>query len=190
MLGRVEERSQIYLINCLPENKITTSQEALKQLACMKAKSLNMNPPVWEKTFGESIKVLFHNIHSLNDKLEDVKADLLLPFADVLIFSETWLEENVPTNELYLNGYQLHLNSRGRGKGIATYFNNKFVMLDDVCDEHLQITTLESENLFVIGVYRSNDDKSLATHLKEIIPSKKEKIFIIILVYMPIMLKL
>ena len=123
MLGRVEERSQLFIIDKLAEGKIYNNKEAMNQLAIMKAKSLNNNPPVWEQSLNQSIKICFHNIHSLKDKIEDVQGDLVLHFADLIIFAETWLEETEDCSELQLqiNGYKLHLNSWGRGKGLATY---------------------------------------------------------------------
>jgi hypothetical protein len=213
MLGRVQERNQIYIIGSLPENKITTDEEALNQLAVLKAKSVNRNPPVWEKTFGKSYKIFFHNIHSLRDKIEDVKADLLLPFADLIIFGETWLEttegdeetlpafcqpinkdtdqslpalcqpikkvtdhkdgdNNTENAFLPLKGYKLHLNSFGRGKGLASYFKeDKFKHKLDITNEDLQMTIFESENLSVISLYRSNSDGSLRQLLLEMIPA-------------------
>jgi hypothetical protein len=205
MLGRVQQRNQLYIIGSLAENKITTDKEALSQLAILKAKSINRNPPVWEKSFENSCKILYHNIHSLKDKMEDIKVDLLLPFADLIIFGETWLETDEDEEEkeedpviitalrqnnsktptvslsafcqnnsspLHLNGYKLHLNSIGRGKGLALYFKeNKFAVKQDSTNDDLQLTILESENLCVVGLYRSNDDKSLTQQLKELIPA-------------------
>ena len=47
-------------------------------------------------------------------------------------------------HHLKLTGYKLHLNSRGRGNGIAVYFKeDKFVFKQDVSDEHIQLTVLE-----------------------------------------------
>ena len=71
MLGRAEELSQLYIIGKLDEKKIYTDKEALSQLKIMKAKSVNNNPPVWEKTFVNSKKICFHNIHSLIHSLKD-----------------------------------------------------------------------------------------------------------------------
>ena len=73
---------------------------------------------------------------------------------------------------LHLNDYELHLNGNGRGKGLATYFKEKkFAVKQDITNEDLQITILESENLCVIGLYRSNADRTLSLHLKDLIPA-------------------
>lgn len=182
MLGRVQERNQLYIIGSLPEKKIYTDKDALRQLSVMKEKSLNNNRPVWEKAFPDSYKVVYLNIHSLNDKFEDVKADLIFPFADLIIFGETWLKNEEESNEyvredtlrnssLNLNEYQAHFNSKGNGKGLATYFSeSKFSFKQDIKEEYLQVSVFESESLTVIGIYRSKDDKNLLGHLRNIIP--------------------
>ena len=85
----------------------------------MKAKSINRQPPIWEKTYGESIKVYFLNIHSLRDKIDDVKADPMIYFGDILVFAETWLENDDANQFMQIDSYSLHLNSiavvEGRG---------------------------------------------------------------------------
>ena len=72
MLGRVQRQDQLNIIEFLPENKIYADKNALSQLVSMKEQSMNRNPPIWEQKFGESIKVYFHNIQSLKDKLRNM----------------------------------------------------------------------------------------------------------------------
>jgi hypothetical protein len=186
MLGRVQEKEQLFIIGSMPNNKITTDQEAKKQLEILKQKSLNKNPPVWEKLYGQISKVIYLNICSLLDKIEDVKADPILPYGDIIVLGETWLDPErdlfpalcqtnnniVPNPSLHLDGYKLHLNSSGRGKGLAVYFKeNKFATTQDIKREHLQITILESQDLCVVSLYRSDADRTLAAELKTIIPA-------------------
>ena len=183
MLGRAEKFSQLYLIGDLPENKIKADKEALKQLEKLKSKSVNENPSVWEKKFDESLKVCYHNIHLLKDKLEDILDDPIFPFSDLLIFGETWLQ---PHEELdlkavlpiynkedsYLKDYQVSLTNIGRGKGIAAFYKEeKFTVTTNFFDEHLQITVFKSEDLCVVGIYRSHEDKVLRMLLANVIPN-------------------
>ena len=73
-----------------------------------------------------------------------------------------------------LKEYTLHLNSNGRGKGLATYYmENKFLRTKDVTMEALQVSILESENLCVITLYRSRNDNTLGQVLQENIPAVK-----------------
>ena len=147
----------------------------------------------------QSYKIMYHNIHSLMDKIEDVGADTLLTFADVMIFGETWLAKNASSEELpalrhilqndhslnedssflQIKGYELHLNSIGRGSGLAAYFKKeKFVVQQDISDEDLQLTVIESEDFCIIGLYRSSGDIKLSQYLKEVIPSSGNCIII------------
>ena len=174
MLGRIQSLEQLYIIKSLPENKIITDSEAKGQLEVLQAKSINNNPPIWEKDLNQGVKVLFHNIHSLRDKIDDVRADLLLPFADLAIFSETWLSPEVDREDLslHLKNTSVHFNSQGRGKGLAVYIRDKrFNIVKDINTECLQMTLLQNHYCYVLGLYRSQQDKTLSLKLKEIVPS-------------------
>ena len=156
MLGRVQNIEQLFIIGSLSENKITTDTEAKCQLEIMKTRSLNKNPPVWEREFGQSEKILFHNIHSLRDKMLDIKADHLLHIADLIIFAETWLYDKTDEDDqsLYLKDKTVHFNSRGRGKGLILYIqNNGFKIIEEINNESLQMTLLKSPQLYVLGLY-------------------------------------
>ena len=71
-----------------------------------------------------------------------------------------------------LNGYKLHLNSYGRGKGLAVYYkDNIFQPIQDCQREFLQITVIKSKDLTVVGLYRSAGDRNLAADLKKVVPT-------------------
>ena len=106
----------MYLIKSLPEHKIITDTEAKQQLEVLRAKSINKNPPVWEKEYSQGVKIFFHNIHSLRDKIDDVRNDLLLPFADMAIFSETWLDPEINKEDLSLHLEKTCLISTAKGE--------------------------------------------------------------------------
>ena len=54
-----------------------------------------------------------------------------------------------------LPGYNLHLVSHGRGKGVATYFLPEFELAGEVNTQNYQICKVSSKNFDVINVYRS-----------------------------------
>ena len=173
MMGRVQQLNQLFFIGELPEGKITTDKGALQQLESLKQRSINRNPSVWEKSFGVSVKVYFQNIHSLKDKILDILGDHMIFFGDILVFAESWLfpeeQEDIPL--LQINNFKLHLNSIGRGKGLAVYYKSaKFSITDYINDHSLQLSKLESKNLTVVCFYRSQDCKSLKTQLQDILP--------------------
>ena len=65
----------------------------------------------------------------------------------------------------------MNLNNSGRGKGLAAFYReNKFVVTRNFYDLNLQITVLESENLCVVTLYRSNCDTNIVRLLNDIIP--------------------
>ena len=134
---------------------------------------MNRNPPVWEKSYKEGFKVCWLNICSLQAKIDDIRTDPILHYGDVIIFGETWLNAETESEDpaLQLNGYKLHLNSVGRGKGLAVYYKEKEIeSIYDVTKENLQITCLNLQNLLVVCLYKSSSDITLATELQYIIP--------------------
>ena len=73
---------------------------------------------------------------------------------------------------LQMEGYKLHLNSVGRGKGLGVYYKDKIVTIRETeNDVHHQISIMESRELCVIGLYRSNEDTTLPNTLRRIIPA-------------------
>ena len=65
----------------------------------------------------------------------------------------------------------MHLNSWGRGKGLAVYYKeDKFILTDYISTEKLQLSVFESNTISVICFYRSQNDTSLNKHLLSTIP--------------------
>ena len=146
---------QLYIIDSLPKDKIYTNPSTLKQLETMKERSLNKIKPIWEKCNNEAIKVYFNNIQSIRDKIGDIKADPIPFFADVIIFAETWLDQNICSTDqqLTLNEYSLSLNSVGRGKGLAIFLReSKFNVEKEITEKDHQISKLESATVTIIAL--------------------------------------
>ena len=77
--------------------------------------------------------------------------------SDLIILTETWLEEGSNMDEYYLPDYDTNFNNRGRGKGIASYYNSKFKHAVNINSEGFSISKMESKVLDIIGVYRSQE---------------------------------
>ena len=130
--------------------------KALEELERLDKISHNKNPTMWEKEQNGAIKVSSLNCRSLNKHFEDIIADGHLLKSDIIALQETWLEGDTTIAELNIPGYDLHLNSAGRGKGIATYFrNNIFKHKKDKQYEHLQMSQFTSNDVDIISLYRS-----------------------------------
>jgi exonuclease III len=86
--------------------------------------------------------------------------DPVVKQSDVICLSETWLNSDQIDEELDIEGYELHTNSFGHGRGLATYFRKEeFKPNGDIKEATFQLTKLSSENVDVISVYRSNEAK-------------------------------
>ena len=67
-----------------------------------------------------------------------------------------------------MNNYSADLNSGGRGRGIASFYNENFEQITNINCEGFSISKLESKDTVVIGVYRSQGG-SLKDMVEELI---------------------
>jgi exonuclease III len=75
-----------------------------------------------------------------------------------LILAETWIPEKTDmSNKFQLENYEHHLNSSGRGKGLAIFHKEEYKHISDYNEENINITKIASEDLEVITIYCSND---------------------------------
>ena len=172
MLSRVCALSQIYILDKFVESKMYPNPRALEELARLDKISRNENPSEWEKEGKEGLKISSLNCRSLNKHYEDIISDENLLKSDIIALQETWLEDDTVLEDLEIPGYTLHLNSYGRGKGIATYFKEKiFKHKKDIKLEQMQLSKFISSNLDVISLYRSShgDLKLLNQNLEAMI---------------------
>ena len=159
-LSRVMELSQIFIIGEIKEKKIYPDPEALAELKRMNEVSINNNPSNWNREGINGLKISSLNCRSLRSKIEDIRKDYELGFSDIICISETWLEQGENLVDLQLEGYALHVNSVGVGKGIATYLKKEtFSPEIDITEPDIQISKFTSKNIDVVSVYRSNDCK-------------------------------
>ena len=68
------------------------------------------------------LKVAHLNIRSLFNKFEEIKHILCKSQLDILCLTETWLDNTITDNELYINGYKIERRDRNRtGGGVMMY---------------------------------------------------------------------
>ena len=157
MASRVQELSQLYILEELPKEKIYPSQAALDEIKRLLTVSINKNPTSWEAKDDSRTRISFLNCRSIKNKFEDVKEDKCLLRGEVVILSETWLENEGRNYEYLLPNYEAKFFNQGRGKGIASYYRNAFVHRISINGQGFSLMKLESPDSIVIGVYRSND---------------------------------
>ena len=156
MLSRVQELEQMFILQDLPKDKIYANHKELTETERLLGVSMNMNPTYWEENDGSKTKVSFLNCRSIKNKFEHVKADMWLLQSDVIVLTETWLDKD-DKDEFQLPNYNANLNNRGRGKGIASYYNNKFEHRKNINCNGFSITKIEAEDFVIIGIYKSKE---------------------------------
>jgi hypothetical protein len=74
------------------------------------------------------------------------------------VLAETWIpKEMEQTNEFEIEDYDVHLNSSGRGKGLAVFYKMEIEEIRDHDEDFINITMIESKELDVVAVYRNSD---------------------------------
>ena len=177
MLGRVQKLSQLYIIGSLPRSKIYCDSMALDELSQMKKRSLNENRSAWEQLSVNNLNVSYHNIHSLKNKINDIQADSILCYSDVLIFGETWLTDQ--SDAPSLEKFSVQPNNMGRGKGLAIYYKDDKVSVKNIyTDDDLQISVASNNKIDIVGFYRSIEDMSFISVIENLIQPMKSYLLI------------
>ena len=169
MLSRVCSLDQIIILNEFDESKMYPDMRALEELKRLENISLNNHPTRWEDDNCKALKISSLNCRSLVKHFKDIELDALLLKSDLMALQETWLESDDERADLEISGYQLHLNSYGRGKGVAIYYKEDlFEHRLDIKKENMQLSQFTSKALDIIVIYRSQQgsQQELIEHLK------------------------
>ena len=130
MLSRVCTLEQIYILNKFDEAKMYPNTKALK--------------------------ISSLNCRSLKKHHSDMISDVILLKSDIICLQEMWLEDDEAIDDLKIPNYDLYLNSKGRGKGVAAYCRkDKFRHETDIKRGNMQISKYSSDTLDIIVIYRS-----------------------------------
>ena len=98
------------------------------------------------------------NISSLKKHFIDLERRYLNKAIDCLCLQETWLSENDNAAFYEISKVIPHLNSVGRGRGIATYSSSDFVLRGEFISEpDCQLIKVSCEKFDIVNVYRSQE---------------------------------
>ena len=176
MLSRVCCLLQLIILGKLSPDKIKADPKVISEARRMEDVSVNKNPTRWNSNIERGSRISSLNVRSLRKHIEDVRKDPVILSSDVICIQETWLEPEEDENVYQIEGYTTHLNSQGRGKGIAIYIKkNKFRHVMDFQSPYMQISKVTSERMDIIAVYRSQEEPfwSLTNQVEALIdPSK------------------
>ena len=107
---------------------------------------------------------------NLRNNWKYASQDPALLLADLICFSETWVEEDAEESDFMIDSYKASFNSAGNGKGIVGYFKpDVFSHRADCKLGAAQLSLFESEAVDVIHIYRSQQQQ-----LSEIVEKVRE----------------
>ena len=106
------------------------NHQALKELERLEEISINKKLSERKKDSSGLLKISSLNCRSLKKHYPDISSDDLLLESDMICLQETWLDDNTIIEDLMIPNYKLHLNSHGKGKGIAIYFNKNVLIMN------------------------------------------------------------
>ena len=181
MLSRICSLEQLFILNEFDKSKMYPNQQALKELERLEEISINKNFSEWEKENSGLLKISSLNCRSLRKHYPDISSDEQLLKSDIICLQETWLDENTILEEFMIQNYNLHLNSHGKGKGIAIYFNMNVLKHDqDISDENMQLSKFTSSSIDIVVIYRSQNGnhEDFIKNLKSLRSSKKPQMII------------
>ena len=161
--------SQLFILESLNEEKITSSKTALAELKRMEEEAVNSNL----QHDSESL-IVSCNIRSFNKNFNHLVSEAEIRKACIVCLQETWLAPSL-NNDTLIQDWTQHNNSVGKGKGITTLFKAPFSWVADITKPLYQMTKIAVFDVNVINVYRSEkaDTKSFLKDLIEIMDGKQ-----------------
>ena len=144
------------MLDEFPETKMYPNKQALGELKRLDKKSMNRNPSRWEINDTEVIKISSLNCRSLKKHYQDILTDNTLLKSDLVALQETWLSNDDDSDDLHIPGYEISINSKGKGKWIAAHYKRDiFEHVADIKKTYMQLSKFSSAILDVIVLYRS-----------------------------------
>ena len=160
MLSRICALWQLLILNEFDETKMYPHQKALTEMKRLEFISKNKNLTDWDKFLPGTLKISSLNCRSIKKHIKDIQSDGELLKSQIICLQETWLENDENFDDFNIPHFKLHLNSSGRGKGIAIYIKeNVMKHKKDIKDQNMQLSKFSSENLDLIVLYRSQGGK-------------------------------
>ena len=157
MLSRAQNLNQIYIIDKLCEEKWKASSSGLLEFKSGLENAINIERTEEKKCF----EIVSMNILSLRKHFVDLFKRFENSDVNVINLQETWLEPNTDATNYSIRDMIPHLNSVGRGKGLATYVGRDFILRGEFIGEELcQLMKVSNEDIEIVNVYRSQQCSS------------------------------
>ena len=129
------------------------------------------------------LKVLYANVQSINNKINELRALLVKECPDVVALTETWTNSSIADECLWIDGYDMVVRkdrtdtTGGRGGGIVVYVKDLFTWQEEVETSFNQCALLKvkmrGRDLGLRIVYRSpnstrDNDADLCQWIREV----------------------
>ena len=176
MLSRVESIEQLFILEHFDASKIYGNKKAVEELERMNKIAINNWPTDWNNLIEKRERISVLNCGSLRTKIDHVRDDPILMMSDMICLTETWIWPDENTSGFNIEGYAVNHNSQGKGKGVSVYYKlAKYVHVQDVREEKIQLSMLSGIMLDVIIVYRAphGNDGALRDNLNKLINKKR-----------------
>ena len=175
MLSRVQDLHNLHIAGPFDERQIRCVPKALEEAIRLEKVSLS-----WRAKDVCFLSIASLNIRSLQKHYQDLQKDFKLMQKDVICLQETWLTS--PQDENYtLVGYESHMASSGKGKGLATYskigIQGTISLMDD--ENTYQVMKMTVKGITIISVYLSSNCPKLDAVVNFISLNKSEKCVVI-----------
>ena len=171
MLSRAQRLDQIVILDSLYTDQVgwRPHESALEELETSEKNAINVG-----NIENIELKILSLNALSLPGNFIEISRLIESSKCDVICLQETWLGEAEDGEAYKIENYELSLNSRGRGRGIATYMTEQFIELFFINNADCQMTKVGSKDIEIINIYRSRECRNIEILLKNLIePTKK-----------------
>ena len=170
MLSRAQNLQQIFILDDLYTHNWKVSDDAMAELNRLTREAINN-----VDSSRAAFRLASINVRSLRKHFDDIK---LIPHIDLFCLQETWLHPDEDISLFEIEGLTLDTNSVGRGKGVATYYPEGFVVVDKVTRSDLQITQVSSHDFDLINVYRSQGNTTLIDDLKTLMRENRRCVIV------------
>ena len=188
-LSRIQSISQLYILerkktskyknnydkgDKIPTNIMKPWQDAMDELA--RLKKMDLAKFLWNEP--TAFKIVSLNIVSMAKHMGDIQADKDIINADIVLLQETSFASNMNPDAGYDLGpnFMKNFNNQGKGKGVATYYPDNYRVITQYKKDTFQTTTIQSEELVITNVYRSNNaSHNFCSELRQLLNNMEDK---------------
>ena len=169
MLSRVQEISQLFIVDAVPSNKMYAHVEALEEQNRLHTSRMTS----FSGRTRSDVYLTSFNVYSLRKNITLLHLENQNMSSHIICLQETWLFPGCELASLEMKNMNLAVNSvgpDGRGKGIAAYLGRNYKENLNVTKKDFQMSSYLSQidKTYVINIYRSSnaDDDSFIDKLE------------------------